>query len=129
MNPTKAQMSALALFLTRLVRNISVATTPTQLKRELPSFTDTNLTAVIRRWLALILRCSRGASDSTLIMFTGYSLRVGGAVALHNAGADGMVIALLGQWKSDVYQLYIRTARNTAMAWTVRMGRGYKAKF
>jgi hypothetical protein len=55
-------------------------------------------------------------------------LRIGGAVALHDAGADGLVIAAMGQWRSDVYQIYIRTARHKAMTWTVRMSRGLQAK-
>lgn len=68
------------------------------------------------------------SSDPQLSGFYPYSLRIGGAVALHDAGADGLVIAALGQWRSDVYQVYIKTARFKAMAWTIRMSRGYEAK-
>jgi hypothetical protein len=68
------------------------------------------------------------SSDPQLSGFYPYSLRIGGAVALHDAGADGLVIAALGQWRSDVYQVYIKTARFKAMAWAIRMSRGYEAK-
>ena len=67
-------------------------------------------------------------NDIALKPYTAYSLRIGGAVALHDAGADGLVIAAMGQWRSDVYQIYIRTARHKAMAWTIRMSRGLQAK-
>jgi hypothetical protein len=76
--------------------------------------------------MSWVFRCKE--ADAVLVPYTAYSLRIGGAVVLHDAGADGMVIAALGQWRSDVYPIYIRTARHKAMAWTVRMSRGLQAK-
>jgi hypothetical protein len=72
------------------------------------------------------LKCNE--QDTLLKPYTAYSLRIGGAVALHDAGADGLVIAAMGQWRSDVYQIYIRTARHKAMSWSIRMSRGLQAK-
>ena len=81
---------------------------------------------LVRRVMSWALRCRE--SSPALTPYTAYSLRIGGAVALHDAGADGLVIAAMGQWRSDVYQIYIRTARHKAMTWTVRMSRGLQAK-
>jgi hypothetical protein len=82
---------------------------------------------LVRRVMSWAFRCQE--SSLMLTPYTAYSLRVGGAVALHGAGADGLVIAAMGQWRSDVYQIYIRTARHKAMTWAVRVSRGLQAKF
>jgi hypothetical protein len=95
--------------------------------KTLVSHTDSTLTTMIRSKCAIIF--NKEVEDPSLSVYTGYSLRIGGAIALHGAGADGMVIAALGQWRSGVYQIYIRTVRHKAMSWTVRMSRGYKASF
>jgi hypothetical protein len=94
-----------------------------------PIFTPYNYDALgklVKKVMSWALRCS--TNDSRLKPYTAYSLRIGGAVALHDAGADGLVIAAMGQWRSDVYQIYIRTARHKAMAWSIRMSRGLQAK-
>jgi hypothetical protein len=128
MHPLAEQLNHIPLTPTHLFGNVPMNATSDWLSRNFTAFTDTTLTQVVRQWIALILRAPQGAKGAVLIMFAGYSLRVGDAVALHNAGADGMATAALGQWKSGVYQLYIRTARHKAMSWTVRMGRGHAAK-
>ena len=94
-----------------------------------PIFTPYNYEALgklVRRVMSWALHCRE--ADPQLKPYTAYSLRIGGAVALHDAGADGLVIAAMGQWRSDVYQIYIRTARHKAMAWSIRMSRGLQAK-
>jgi hypothetical protein len=40
---------------------------------------------------------NKGVKGPSLSVYTGYSFRIGGAIALHDAGADGMAIAALGQ--------------------------------
>jgi hypothetical protein len=122
MAPDVAILGLVPLFPVKLVANIGTNT-----RHSMRSFSDIALTQCIRTKLAITLHTARGVSAVVLKAYTGYSLRIGGAISLHDAGADGMVIAALGQWRSDVYQLYIRTARHKAMAWTVRMSRGYKA--
>jgi hypothetical protein len=57
----------------------------------------------------------------------GKSPRIGGAIALHGAGAGGLAIAAMGQWKSDVYKIYLRTARFKALPWSIRMSSGMQA--
>ena len=59
--------------------------------------------------------------------YSGKSPRIGGAIALHDAGADGLTIAAMGQWKSDVYKIYLRTARFKALSWSIRMSSGMQA--
>ena len=112
--PEEGRLTAIPLF-------------PTRAKGPIFSpFDYDGLGKLVRRVMSWVFRCKE--SDSVLVPYTAYSLRIGGAVSLHDAGADGMVIAALGQWRSDVYQIYIRTARHKAMAWTVRMSRGLQAK-
>ena len=89
-------------------------------------YTYEGLGKLVRRVMAWVFCCKE--SDAVLKPYTAYSLRIGGAITLHDAGADGLVIAAMGQWRSDVYQVYIRTARHKAMTWTVRMSRGLQAK-
>jgi hypothetical protein len=89
-------------------------------------FTYDALGKLVRRVMGWALKCNE--QDTLLKPYTAYSLRIGGAVALHDAGADGLVIAAMGQWRSDVYQIYIRTARHKAMSWSIRMSRGLQAK-
>jgi hypothetical protein len=57
----------------------------------------------------------------------GKSPRIGGAIALHDAGTDGLTIATMGQWKSDVYKIYLRTARFKELSWSIRMSSGMQA--
>ena len=124
MHPTPELLQVIPLFPQCLIpdigNNLAAA-------KSLISHTDSTLTTMIRSKCAIIF--NKEVKDPSLAVYTGYSLRIGGAIALHDAGADGMVIAALGQWRSDVYQIYIRTARHKAMSWTVRMSRGYKAVF
>ena len=93
----------------------------------LSAFTYSALTKLVSRVMSWVFRCNEN-DTAILAPYTPYSLRIGGAVALHDAGADGLVIAAMGQWRSDVYQIYIRTARHKAMAWSIRMSRGLQAK-
>jgi hypothetical protein len=115
MRPTGAPLTTTPLF-------------PTD-SRPRPAFLALRLTdygglgKLVRRVISWAFRCRE--SSPTPTPYTAYSLRIGGAVALRGAGADGrLVIAAMGQWRSDVYQIYIRTARHKAMTWTVRMSRG-----
>jgi hypothetical protein len=124
MHPADELLQSIPLFPQRLIPDIGNNLAAV---RDSVSHTDSALTAMIRSKCAIIF--NKEVKDPSLSVYTGYSLRIGGAIALHDAGADGMVIAALGQWRSGVYQIYIRTARHKAMSWTVRMSRGYKASF
>jgi hypothetical protein len=83
------------------------------------------LVKLIKRMMADVLGVT--LKDPALERYSGKSPRIGGAIALHDAGADGLTIAALGQWKSDVYKIYLRTARFKALSWTVRMSSGMKS--
>ena len=109
-SPPMDRLSAIPLF-------------PTRAKGPIFSpFDYDGLGKLVRRVMSWVFRCKE--TDAKLTPYTAYALRIGGAVALHDAGADGLVIAAMGQW----HQIYIRAARHKAMAWTVRMSRGLQAK-
>jgi len=94
---------------------------------ELPrSITYKQLGTQVKRMMSVVLSCQ--VTDERLRTYTAYSPRIGGAIALHEAGADGLTIRAMGQWRSDVYRLYLRNSRMRALEWSVRVSRGYKAK-
>ena len=47
-----------------------------------------------------------------------HSLRIGGATALFQAGADPLVIRTMGRWSSDCYRLYVRACFEQTIRWT-----------
>jgi hypothetical protein len=94
---------------------------------ELPrSITYKQLGTQVKRMMSVVFSCQ--VTDERLRTYTAYSPRIGGAIALHEAGADGLTIRAMGQWRSDVYRLYLRNSRMRALEWSVRVSRGYKAK-
>ena len=48
---------------------------------------------------------SQGLSEETV---STHGLRIGGATAMHKAGASTAVIQTLGRWASDVFKIYTR---------------------
>jgi hypothetical protein len=58
-------------------------------------YTYDMLGKLVRRVMSWVF--SANEKDAVLTPHTAYSLRIGGAVALHDAGADGLVIAAMGQ--------------------------------
>jgi len=85
------------------------------------------LIKLIKRMMSTVLGVP--LTHDVLKRYGGKSPRIGGAIALHDAGADGLTIAAMGQWKSDVYKLYLRTARVKALAWSIRVSSGMLAKW
>jgi hypothetical protein len=112
MHPAEHLLQALPLFPQQLCADIG---NNVFAAHSMASHTDSTLTTMIRSKLSIIF--GKPVKDPSLAAFTGYSLRIGGAIALHDAGADGLVIAALGQWCSDVYRIYVRTARHKARSW------------
>jgi len=53
--------------------------------------------------------------------YSPYSLRIGGAVHMHDLGADELTIKAMGRWDSSTYQLYIRTAHIRSIEWSRKM--------
>ena len=72
-----------------------------------PSFINAN-TSISKPWFRLRLKslCSKAGLNSRL--YSGHSLRSGGATDLFNAGVDFHFIKLLGRWKSDTALIYYR---------------------
>lgn len=54
--------------------------------------------------------------------FAPHSLRIGGAMALHEAGAPDSVLQLLGRWSSTAFQDSLRFSRRTLLTWSARIG-------
>ena len=54
--------------------------------------------------------------------FGAHSLRIGGATAALAAGIDPNVIRMMGRWSSDIYQIYCRMSRATALDVSVKIG-------
>jgi hypothetical protein len=52
---------------------------------------------------------SQGLSEETV---STHGLRIGGATAMHKAGASTAVIQILGRWASDVFKIYTRYHKN-----------------
>jgi hypothetical protein len=69
---------------------------PTRAKGPIFSpFDYDGLGKLVRRVMSWVFHCKE--SSPLLTPYTAYSLRIGGAVALHDAGTDGLVIAAMGQ--------------------------------
>jgi hypothetical protein len=90
------------------------------------SYRYDELNAGVKRMMRDVLSCR--LDDPRIKKYTAYSPRIGGSIALCEAGADGITIQAIGQWSSNAYQLYLRTARHRALEWSVRVSRGFKAR-
>ena len=84
-----------------------------------------DLVKLIKRMMSSVLGVP--LKHDEIKRYAGKSPRIGGAIALHDAGTDGLTIAAMGQWKSDVYKIYLRTARFKALPWSIRMSSGMQA--
>jgi hypothetical protein len=63
-----------------------------------------------RRALQKLVRATPGAANTRLLP---HSLRIGGLLALQEAGASELVVQLLGRWRSDAYKEYLRFSQPT----------------
>jgi hypothetical protein len=55
------------------------------------------------------------------VRLTSHSLRIGGTVALQEAGASEVAIQLAGRWRSESWKAYIRFSRNFVLGWSRKM--------
>ena len=56
--------------------------------------------------------CAAGVDPSP---FSSHSLRIGGATAALAAGMSPLTIRVMGRWDSDVYRVYCRLSRQSAL--------------
>lgn len=61
-------------------------------------------------------------------LFSGHSLRRGGATAAFQAGVDPLFIRLQGQWSSDCWLLYVALSPAQKQQVSVAMHRAFLAK-
>ena len=72
----------------------------------------------IRDWVQKLMRAV-GEEPS---QFGAHSIRIGGATALFQAGADPCVIRTMGRWSSDCYRLYVRACFGQTLEWSRKAG-------
>ena len=72
----------------------------------------------IRDWVEKLMRAV-GEEPS---QFGAHSIRIGGATALFQAGADPCVIRTMGRWSSDCYRLYVRACFGQTLEWSRKAG-------
>jgi hypothetical protein len=53
-----------------------------------------------------------------------HSFRIGGAMALFEAGAPDSVIMMMGRWKSNAFLAYLRTSRSLILYWNQKVAEG-----
>ena len=63
---------------------------------------------------------SQGLSEETV---STHGLRIGGATAMHKAGASTAVIQILGRWASDVFKIYTRYHKNMMVGVAAEMAK------
>ena len=91
--------------------------TPAGLAASTPLFREGNGSAFsTARITQLVQRVAAAGEGYDTRLFTGRSLRIGGATELHAMGADQLTIMLLGRWSSDVARIYTRVSQNQVLA-------------
>jgi hypothetical protein len=90
-----------------------------------PLFRDGRGAPLSSRHLGAVLaRLVRATPSLKAVWLTLHSLRVGGAVALQEAGASELVLQLAGRWSSHAYRAYLRHSRTLVIGWARRMAGG-----
>jgi hypothetical protein len=70
---------------------------------------------------ALVRAAARAAGEVELHLFSGKSLRVGGASDLLALGVPAMMIQIMGRWASDIYRIYARVSGHNLLDVSRRM--------
>ncbi|ETL34760.1 hypothetical protein L916_13055 [Phytophthora nicotianae] len=81
---------------------------------EQPALSINHNTAITAKEVANVIKRAAEARGMDSSRFLTHSVRIGGATALLNAGADKLAIKLLGRWMSSAYEDYpVLTAQGT----------------
>jgi hypothetical protein len=82
---------------------------------EHPALATSSTRGISSREISQLVKNSAIADGKDPARYSTHSIRVGGATALLNAGADRLVIKLLGRWLSNTFEEYpVLTADGTA---------------
>lgn len=76
-------------------------------------------TPTLTLWVQSVANAAGEGSDARI--FTGRSMRIGGATELHAVGANELTIALLGRWSSDCARLYTRASQGQVLELSQRL--------
>lgn len=84
---------------------------------QLPDGRPLSSSMIVQLLRSLVQATPALANDRVLL----HSLRIGGTVALQEAGASEIAIQLAGRWRSDAWKAYVRFSRRFVLAWSRRM--------
>jgi hypothetical protein len=83
-----------------------------------PGFTDALRGGEFAKVLA---RCVAATPELVGVKLLPHSFRIGGAMALFEAGAPDSVIMMMGRWRSDAFRAYLRSSRSTILFWNQKV--------
>ena len=76
---------------------------------------------------ALVARLVAATPELVGVKLLPHSFRIGGAMALFEAGAPDSVIQMMGRWKSDAFLVYLRSSRNVILHWNQMVASGARS--
>ena len=85
-----------------------------------PLFLKKDRTAITWEWLISRLRDGLSACGIDSKAYAGHSFRIGAATTAAEKGIEDSTI-MLGRWKSEAFQLYVRTPREALAAISGRL--------
>ena len=86
-------------------------------RRNARALTLADVTTIVRD----VVRTAGEGADARL--FSGRSLRIGGATEIAAMDVSPLTVQLLGRWDSEVYRAYVRCSRGRALSLSAAMGR------
>ena len=92
------------------------------LRQQTPLFTNRGKKLTPRVITSWVQGAARAAGDPRWKQFTGRSLRIGGATAMHALGVNPASIQALGRWAGDTQRIYTRMTASQALAISAQLG-------
>jgi hypothetical protein len=76
---------------------------------------------------SLIARLVAATPQLVGVKLLPHSFRIGGAMALFEAGAPDSVIQMMGRWRSDAFLVYLRSSRHIILHWNQMVASGARS--